>query len=127
MERTLWILSKFSFRITVVLLGLVDFYAYSCMYETGEITTLIARYKWLLLLLCIIVLISCIVCSIYGGKLGYKYVEMGRSRRWHYKATEYEQKDSRLRNTLYWAGKFALIPIIITQILILAFALTLIL
>lgn len=124
MERILWILSKFSFRVIVILLAIADYLVCNLLYQSGELTPLLVKYKWLFILLGILLLCLCVACGIMGGTLGYKYVEMGRSRRWHYVSNTYQRKDDRLRNTLYWAGKFACFPVIIAQILMLALVLT---
>lgn len=124
MERILWLLSKVSFKVIVLLLAIADYYACDLFFTAKTLDTLIIQHKWLLIILGCILIVAIAFCGVKGGILGYKYVEMGRSRRWHYRSNEYEQKDDRLRSTLYWAGKFACIPIIIAQICFLAFVIS---
>ena len=113
MERTLWILSHFSSRLAVLVLGFCDYYIYQFLHKNGVIDYLLENHKILIIIVVILVILACILSGIRGGLLGYKYVEMGRSRRWHYRANEYQRKDDHLNNTLYWAGKFACFPLIV--------------
>lgn len=71
----------------------------------------INSHKALLITLAIITVAIAIPLGVIGGKAGYKYVEMGRSRHWNYRSTAYSRSDDRFRNTLYWAVEFALYPI----------------
>lgn len=119
MERTIWLLSYIPARALVIILGVCDYVVCKLFYQAGILTKLFAQYKYIFILLGVIVLISCIACAVKGGKIGYNYVEMGRSRRWHYRANEYQRKDDHLSNTIYWAGKFACFPIIIVLLIIL--------
>ena len=75
--------------------------------------------KYIIIVCICAILTMSISMAIWGGKLGYKYVEMTRSRRWHYRATTYNKFDSEFSNTMYWAGKLAGIPILIGLFVIL--------
>jgi hypothetical protein len=109
MERFLWIASHFSARFLFILLCVgIGFLIY--VLPNDIVFDVIKSHKTLWVTLGIITLVFAIPLGIIGGKAGYKYVEMGRSRHWKYRSTAYSRSDDRLRNTLYWAIEFALYP-----------------
>ena len=75
--------------------------------------------KYVIIAFICTILIMSVGMAIWGGRLGYKYVEMTRSRRWHFRATTYNKFDSEFSNTMYWACKLAGIPILIGLFVIL--------
>lgn len=116
MERFLWLLTYIPARVLVFLLAIGDFFAYAIMdleYHIGEWVIKHTTYVYVIITL---IVICSIILAIIGGRLGYQYVELQRSRHWHYRATSYEGHSDRLNNTLYWAGKFFLIPIILVML-----------
>ena len=93
MERLLWILTYVPARILVFIWG--------------------KEHTAIMLIVAICIVLISVSFAIIGGKLGYKYVELQRSRQWHYRNTPYAGRSNKFENTLYWAGKFAFLPIII--------------
>ena len=118
MERIVWLLTFIPARVILILLVCFDFYILDSVDEE-----LIKNSIWsnqdFLITLAAIVCAAMLCCAIVGGKIGYKYVEMGRSRRWHYRATKYDDYNDQLHNALYWAGKFACFPVIVALIVFL--------
>ena len=118
MERFIWLLTFVPARLLLVVIGTIDFYLYSSLCDKGLLENTILCCLEHNKRIIIITLIISTICAIVGAVLGYKYVEMGRSRRWHYHATKYDDYNNQLHNTLYWAGKFALLPIILLLLII---------
>ena len=115
MERFLWIASHFSARFLFILLCIgIGFLIYVLPNEI--VFDMIKSHKTLWIILGIIALAIAVPLGVIGGKAGYEHVEMGRSRHWNYRSTEYSRSDDRLRNTLYWAIEFALYPVNIVLI-----------
>lgn len=112
MENFIWFISHFSCRIAIVLLGIPDALWLFALYDAGKLKPYIHTHYPMLIVICIITVISSIVLAIIGGKAGYKYVDMGRSRHWLYRSTAFSRCDNTLENVLYWSGKFALFPIV---------------
>lgn len=113
MEKFLWLISHFSCRVAVVLLSIPDLLWLSGLYNSGELKYFINTHMPLIITISVITLLSSIVMAIIGGKAGYEYVDMERSRRWQYRSTAFSRGDSTFMNVLYWACKFALLPIIL--------------
>lgn len=110
MERFMWIASHFSSKVLFMLLCFgIGLLFYSL--PNNVILDSINSHKALLITLAIITVAIAIPLGVIGGKAGYKYVEMGRSRHWNYRSTAYSRSDDRFRNTLYWAVEFALYPV----------------
>ncbi len=111
MERFLWLLTYFPARASVLCLAFGDFFALSLIESEYDLANWVTNHTLLFYVIIAMTIICSIAFAIVGGKLGYKYVELQRSRHWHYRATSYAARSNRLHNTFYWAGKFALIPI----------------
>lgn len=113
MERLLWILTYVPARILVFILAIGDFFAYGILDSSYKISIWGKEHTTIMLIVAICIVLISVSFTIIGGKLGYKYVELQRSRQWHYRNTPYAGRSNKFENTLYWAGKFALLPIII--------------
>jgi hypothetical protein len=113
MERLLWILTYVPARILVFILAIGDFFAYGILDSSYKISIWGKEHTTIMLIVAICIVLISVSFAIIGGKLGYKYVELQRSRQWHYRNTPYAGYSNKFENTLYWAGKFALLPIII--------------
>jgi hypothetical protein len=120
MERIIWLLTFVPASMLLVVTGGIDFYLLTVMQEKGILENSILGNTSFLVTIAVIVLIAAIVFAVIGGRIGFKYVEMGRSRRWHYRANKYDDYNDQLRNTFIWAGKFACFPIIAGFILVMA-------
>lgn len=120
MERIIWLLTFVPATMLLVITGGIDFYLLTVLQEKGLLENSILSNSSFLVTIAIIVLVAAIVFAVIGGRIGFKYVEMGRSRRWHYRANKYDDYNDQLRNTFIWAGKFACFPIIAAFILIMA-------
>ncbi len=120
MERIIWLLTFVPASMLLVITGGIDFYLLTVLQEKGLLENSILSNHSFLVTVAIIVLVAAIVFAIIGGRIGFKYVEMGRSRRWHYRANKYDDYNDQLRNTFIWAGKFACFPIIAGFILVMA-------
>lgn len=119
MDTFLWIISHFSCRLLVILLGIPDTICVLILHDEGKLVPYINTHIPLLVTLGTITLISSITLAVIGGRAGYDYVEMGRSRFWHYRNTSYSRGDSTFKNVLYWAGKMAMLPIVLVLLIIL--------
>lgn len=113
METFLWLISHFSCRIAVVLLSIPDALWLYGLYNSGELKSYVNAHLPLIILVSAITLLSSLTMAVIGGKAGYEYVDMERSRRWIYSSTAFSRGDSTFMNILYWACKFALLPIIL--------------
>lgn len=120
MERIIWLLTYVPATMLLVATGGIDFYLLTILQEKGVLENSILSNTTFLTAIAIIVIILAIVFAIIGGRIGFKYVEMGRSRRWHYRANKYDDYNDELRNTLHWAGKFACFPIILGFVVVMA-------
>ena len=120
MERIIWLLTFVPASMLLVVTGGIDFYLLTVMQEKGILENSILGNTSFLVSVAVIVLVAAIVFAVIGGRIGFKYVEMGRSRRWHYRANKYDDYNDQLRNTFIWAGKFACFPIIAGFILVMA-------
>ena len=120
MERILWLLAYIHASMLLVVTGGIDFYFFTILQERGKLEHTILCNSTFLTATVIVILTLAIVFAIIGGKIGFKYVEMGRSRRWQYCANKYDDYNDQLRNTLHWAGKFACFPIILGLVFIMA-------
>lgn len=118
MERFLWFISHFSARILVVVLLIPTIIWFLILNESEVLVPYIASHRILLISVSSIILIISLFFGFLGGKVGYKYVNMGRSRRWQYTSTTFSRNDNTFMNILYWGGKFALIPIIIVLLIL---------
>ncbi len=121
MDTFLWLISHFSCRITVVLLSVLDFLGLSWLHQSGGLKALVKTHIPLIITIGIIMLLFSITFAVIGGKAGYEYVDMERSRRWLYRSTAFSRGDNTFMNVLYWACKFALIPIIIALLALLIY------
>lgn len=121
MDGFLWLISHFSCRLTVVLLSIPDLLWLYGLYNTGKLRPYVSAHIPLLITISIIMLLLSITFAIIGGKAGYEYVDMERSRRWLYRSTAFSRGDNTFMNVLYWACKFALFPIIIALLAILIY------
>lgn len=113
MERFLWLISHFSCRIAIVLLCIPDGLWLYGLYYSGELKSYVNANLPLIITISVITLLASITMAVIGGKAGYEYVDMERSRRWMYSSTAFSRGDSTFMNVLYWACKFALLPIIL--------------
>ena len=113
MKKFLWLISHFSCRVAVVLLSTSDLLLLCCLYNSCEIKSYVNAHFPLIITISVITLLASITMAIIGGKAGYEYVDMERSRRWLYGSTAFSRGDSTFMNALYWACKFALLPIIL--------------
>ena len=120
MERIIWLLTFVPASMLLVITGGIDFYLMTVMQEKGVLENSILNNNSFLVTIAIITFVTSIVFAIIGGRIGFKYVEMGRSRRWHYRANKFDDYNDQLRNTLHWAGKFACFPVIIVFVLVMA-------
>lgn len=120
MERIIWLLTYVHASFLLVVTGGIDFYLLTILQEKGAFENSILSDTTFLASITIIALILALIFAIIGGNIGFKYVEMGRSRRWHYRANKYDDYNDQLRNTLLWAGKFACFPIVAALILVMA-------
>ena len=127
MERVIWLLTFIPCRVLLVLLGVVDYYLFVELHSEGLLQDTIFLNTTFLAVVATVVIVASILCIIIGGKIGHEYVEMGRSRRWHYRANKFDDFNSQLRNAIYWSIKFACFPIILTLVLFLVGGLTYIL
>lgn len=118
MERFLWIISYFPVRINLFLFAVADYLILKPLYQRGVLMEFWNAKKYIIIVCICAILTMSISMAIWGGKLGYKYVEMTRSRRWHYRATTYNKFDSEFSNTMYWAGKMAGFPILLGLLII---------
>lgn len=120
MERIIWLLTYIPASMLLVVTGGIDIYLLTLLQEKGILEQTIISNTTFLAAIAVIVLIAAIIFAVIGGKIGFKYVEMGRSRRWHYRANKYDDYNDQLRNTLMWAAKFACFPIIIGLVFFMA-------
>ena len=120
MERILWLLTYVHASLLLVITGGIDFYLLTILQEKGILEISILSNTSFLVTIAIIVLFLVLIFAIIGGRIGFKYVEMGRSRRWHYRANKYDDYNDQLRNTLMWAAKFACFPVIIGLVFFMA-------
>ena len=120
MERIIWLLTFVPASMLLVVTGGIDIYLLTVMQEKDVLENSILSNTSFLVTIAIIVLVAAIVFAISGGRIGFKCVEMGRSRRWHYRANKFDDYNDQLRNTFLWAGKFACFPIIVALILVMA-------
>jgi ABC-type transport system involved in multi-copper enzyme maturation permease subunit len=102
-------------------LAVGDFFAYGILESSYKISIWVSEHTTIMFILTSCIALISIVFAIIGGKLGYKYVELQRSRLWHYRNTPYAGYSNKFENTLYWAGKFALFPIIIVMFIFLIY------
>lgn len=120
MERIIWLLTFVPASMLLVVTGGIDFYLLTVMQENGVLENSILSNTSFLVTIAIIVLVASIVFAVIGWKIGWDYVEMGRSRRWHYRANKFDDYNDQLRNSIHWAGKFACFPIILGLVFIMA-------
>lgn len=118
MDGFLWLISHFSCRLTVVLLSIPDLLWIYGLYNTGKLRPYVNAHIPLLVTIGITTIILSIFFAILGGKAGYEYVNMERSRRWLYRSTAFSRGDKTFMNVMYWACKFALFPIILVLLAI---------
>ena len=104
----------------LVATGGIDFYLLTILQEKGVLEKSILSDTSFLAIVAIIVLILAFTFAVIGWKIGWNYVEMGRSRRWHYRANKFDDYNDQLRNSIHWAGKFACFPIIFGLVFIMA-------
>lgn len=121
MEKFIWLISHFSCRIAVVLLSIPDLLWIYLLYKSEELQPYVNSHFPLIVTISAITLLSSITMAIIGGKAGYEYVYMERSSRWLYRSTAFSRGDSTFMNVLYWACKFALLPIILVLLTIFAY------
>lgn len=111
MNNLLWIFSHIPVRIIIIILSIFDYSLLVHLEKKGVLIPFYASHRILLITIIVVTLASSIYLAIIGGKAGQKYVEMGRSRHWHYRSTDLTKKDNTFRNILYWACKFAALPL----------------
>ena len=121
METFLWLISHFSCRLAVVLLGMLDAIMFYALHEHSELKSYVNAHLSMIITISAITLLTSIVLAFIGGKAGYEYVYMERSRHWTYRSTSFSRGDNTFKNVLYWAGKFALLPIIVLLLAILTY------
>ena len=120
MERIIWLLTYVPATILLVATGGIDFYLLSILQEKGVLEKSILSDTSFLAIVAIVVLILAFTFAVIGWNIGWDYVEMGRSRRWHYRANKFDDYNDQLRNSIHWAGKFACFPIILGLVFIMA-------
>ena len=118
MKTFIWLISHFSCRLAVLLLGIPDALWLYLLNEGGKLKPYIICHKPLLITVGVITLLSSTALAFIGGKAGYQYVDMERSGFWRYRSSAFTRGDNTFRNTLYWIGKFALLPIILVLLAI---------
>lgn len=121
MELIIWLLTFIPCTVLLLAAGGVDLYLLSILDERGILADTMLSNTNFLYAAAIIVSIVAIICGVIGWRVGLKYVEMGRSRRWHYRATKYDDYSDQLHNAVHWAGKFACLPFILALILLMAY------
>ena len=115
----MWFISHFSARIIVCILGVIDAFGMFVFYCEGSLIPYVKSHIPLLIsIVCVTILIS-LLLSFLGGKAGYDYRDMGRSRRWEYVHTDFSRGDNTFLNVIYWACKFALFPVIAMLVILL--------
>lgn len=122
MEKFLWLISHFSCRVATLLIGFIDALWLCMKYENGNLLAYIHKHIPLLISIGAVILILSISMAIIGGKAGYNYAEMGRSKSWNYRNTSFARGDNTFINVMYWAGKFFLLPVIAALFVLLVFA-----
>lgn len=120
MERLIWLLTYIPASMLLIVTGGIDIYLLTILQKKGVLENSIFNNTTFLVAVAIIVLVAVLIFAVIGGKIGFKYVEMRRSRRWHYRANKYDDYNDQLRNTLIWAAKFACFPIIIAFVMLMA-------
>lgn len=126
MERLIWLLTFIPSRILLPILVVADFLLLVMLEEEGIlVNTVLCNTNFLAITITFFIFAS-IAFAVIGGVVGYKYVEMGRSRRWHYRANKFDDYNGKLVSILYWACKFACIPIIWILIVFLIYGIYLI-
>lgn len=120
MERIIWLLTYVPATMLLLATGGIDFYLLTILQEKGVLEKSILSDTSFLAIVAIIVLILALTFAVIGWKIGWNYVEMGRSRRWHYRANKFDDYNDQLRNSIHWAGKFACFPIILGLVFIMA-------
>lgn len=123
MDKFLWLISHFSARVAVCVLSVPIIVWALLLNDAGKLMPLIESNLYILCSVIVVMFATSIISAYIGGKAGYKYVEMGRSRKWEYRNTPFSRGDNLFRNVLYWACKFALLPIIVILLPIAIFAL----
>lgn len=119
MDTFLWLISHFSARIAVCVLGVLDAFGLFFFYDKGRLMPFVKDNIPLLLSLTSVTILVSLIFAYWGGKAGYDYKYMGRSRRWEYINTDFSRMDNTFMNIMYWACKFALFPVIIVLFILL--------
>lgn len=126
MEHLIWLLTFIPSRILLPILVVADYLLLLMLEGEGILANTVLYNTNFLAITITIFIFASIVFAIIGGVVGYKYVEMGRSRRWHYRANKFDDYNGKLVSILYWACKFACIPIIWILIVLLIYGIYLI-
>lgn len=121
MKCLLWLLTFIPSRILLPVLGALDFLLFISMSEEGLLENTVLLNVNFLAIVATVFLFASIAFAVIGGVVGYKYVEMERSRRWHYRANKYDDYNGKLNSIFYWACKFFCIPIIWALIMLLVY------
>ncbi len=119
MEKLIWLLTFFHARVLFVSISIVNAVLLADLHQKGILQESILSNSYFALIVGTISVVVCIVSAIVGGKIGYNYVEMFRSKFWHYHSTKYSDINSKARNVIYWACKFACITLIFIEFLLL--------
>lgn len=123
MERLIWLLSYIPVRVNIFLFGGVDAVALYLLYGSERRENSLLFNRAFLIALFVVILLLFIVMAIVGWHIGRKYVEMGRSRHWHYRATQFSLFNNELSNIMYWTCKMACFPIMICTWIVFAYLL----
>ena len=121
MEKLIWLLSFIPARIVLAIISLINVILFENIYQRGILQGSLFSNSTFILIAVSISTIACIVSAIVGGKIGYNYVEMFRSKHWHYHSTRFYDISTKVKNMIYWAGKFACISLILIESLLLLF------
>ena len=113
MQRLIWLLSFIPVRINIFLFGGVDAFALYLLYGSDIMNNSLFFNRAFLIAMFVVLLILFIVMAVVGWRIGREYVEMGRSRQWHYRATQFSRFNNEFSNIMYWTGKMACLPIMI--------------
>ena len=119
MEKIIWLLTFFPARISVGVLSITNMMLFSSLQERGILQKSLLGNTVFEYVFGGIVSTCCIVFAILGGKIGCDYIEMFRSRSWHYHKSRFNDYNEKAKNIIYWAGKFACIPIVIALLIVL--------
>lgn len=119
MEKIVWLLSFVPARICVFLLGGANIYLIDKLISAGIFQNSIFYNTKFDCYLAGFLSLLCAIFAFIGGNIGLKYIEIYRSRSWHFRSSKFNDYNGRIKNYFYWAAKFACFPIIIFFIILL--------